>query len=191
MMDMKAQANKNAVASLQAASTPSGCKSCERQGVALYPLRVAAVPSFLVNTRWYPEVPPQDTVLTGGEYKYAPRVLREGYVYVLLDNMVWQGYQVTPQGFLRMFNAFDMPQGSRVEPLSAACLQQHHDIRSSFINIDPRYTQAAVAFSSDPWSPEVLNKYQQAGAPAPRFTKVTISGGGDRHCRRYRAQPDA
>lgn len=32
-MDMKAQVNKNAAASQQAASTPSGCKSCERKGL--------------------------------------------------------------------------------------------------------------------------------------------------------------
>ena len=175
-MDMKAQANKNAAASQQAASTPSGCKSCERQGVAIYPLRVAAVPKFLVNTGWQPAVPQQDAALTGGEFKYALRTVREGYVYVLLNKTVWQGYQVTPEGFLRMFNAYEMPEGGKVEPLSAACLQQNHDIRSSFINIDPVYTEAAVAFSNDPWSPEVLEKYKEAGAPAPRFTALTIIG---------------
>ena len=171
------RANKNAIASQQAACTPSGCKSCERQGVAIYPLRVAAVPKFLVNTGWQPAVPQQDAALTGGEFKYALRTLREGYVYVLLNKTVWQGYQVTPEGFLRMFNAHEMPEGGKAEPLSAACLQQNHDIRSSFINIEPKYTQAAVAFSNDPWPREVLAKYKKAGAPAPRFTQVTIAGG--------------
>lgn len=176
-MDMKAQANRNAAASQQAASTPSGCKSCERKGIALYPLRVAAVPASLVNTGWHPDVPLQETALTGGEFKYALRTLREGYVYVLLDNMVWQGYEVTPQGFLRMFNAKEMPEGGSVDPLSASCRQQDHDIRCSFINIDPRYRHASVAFSADPWSPEVLAKYKQAGAPAPRFMQISISEG--------------
>ena len=176
-MDMKAQANKNAAASQQVASTPSGCKSCERKGVAIYPLRVAAVPASLVNTRWHPAVPHQDTELKGGEFKYALRTLREGYVYVLADKQVWYAYQVTPQGFLRMFNAKEMPEGGKVEPLSAACLQQNHDIRSSFINIDPKHTHAAVAFSNDPWPRDVLAKYKQAGAPAPRFTQLTIADG--------------
>ena len=176
-MDMKAQANKNAAASQQAACTPSGCKSCERQGVAIYPLRVAAVPKSLVNMGWQPVVPQQDTELKGGEFKYALRTLREGYVYMLLDKTIWQGYQVTPEGFLRMFNAHEMPEGGKVEPLSAACLQQNHDIRSSFINIDPVYAEAAVAFSNDPWSPEVLEKYKEAGGQALRFTQVTLSGG--------------
>ncbi|MBS0850123.1 hypothetical protein JK154_17340 [Citrobacter sp. JGM124] len=176
-MDMKAQANKNAAASQQAACTPSGCKSCERKGVAIYPLRVAAVPASLVNTGWYPAVPHQDTELKGGEFKYALRTLREGYVYILADKQVWYAYQVTPQGFLRMFNANEMPEGGNVEPLSTACLQQNHDIRSSFINVDPKYSHVAVAFSNDPWPREVLAKYKQAEAPAPRFTQVTIMGG--------------
>ena len=176
-MDMRAQVNKNAAASQQAASTPSGCKSCERKGVAIYPLRVAAVPASLVNTGWHPAVPHQDVGLKGGEFKYALRTLREGYVYVLADKQVWYAYQVTPQGFLRMFNANEMPEGGKVEPLSAACLQQNHDIRSSFINIDPKHTHAAVAFSNDPWPREVLAKYKQVGARAPRFTQVTIADG--------------
>ena len=176
-MDVKAQANKNAVASQQAAYTPSGCKACERKGIAIYPLRVAAVPVSLVNTGWHPVVPTQDTVLTGGEFKYALRTLREGYVYVLLDNAVWQGYQVTPQGFLRMFNVTEMPEGGHVEALSAACLQQNHDIRSSFINIDPVYRQALVAFSSDPWSKTVLDEYKSGKRPVSRFTPVTIKEG--------------
>ena len=87
-MDMRAQVNKNAAASQQAASTPSGCKSCERKGVAIYPLRVAAVPASLVNTGWHPAVPHQDVGLKGGEFKYALRTLREGYVYVLADKQV-------------------------------------------------------------------------------------------------------
>ncbi|GAB51017.1 hypothetical protein [Atlantibacter hermannii] len=49
-MDMKAQADKNAAASQQAANTPSGCKACQRKGIAIFPLRVAS----LVNTGWQP-----------------------------------------------------------------------------------------------------------------------------------------
>ncbi len=177
MMDMKAQANKNAAASQQAASSPSGCKSCERKGVAIYPLRVAAVPISLVNTGWRPAVPHQDTELKGGEFKYALRTLREGYVYVLLDKKDWLGYQVTPEGFLRLFNAHEMPEGGKVESLSEACRTANHDIRSSFINIDPKYKQAQVAFSSDPWSKTVLDEYKSGKRPASRFTQVEIVGG--------------
>ena len=174
-MNMKAQSDKNIAASQRAAILPSGCKACERQGVAIYPLRVAAVPRRLVSPGWLPAVPEQETVLSGGEFKYALRTLREGYVYILLDNTVWQGYQVTGAGFLRQFDAYDMPQGERVEPLSPACLTHHHDVIASFINIPPGYKEAKVAFSSDPWSRTVLDEYQNATRPDTRFIHLTLA----------------
>jgi len=137
-MSSQSQASQNSAASEQVAGTPSGCKACKREGVAIFPLRVAAVPKPLVNTGWAPSVPKQDSELTGGEYKYALRTLREGYLYVLLDNTYWQGYQVTPEGALRMFNAEEMPEGEKVESLSEACLTQNHEIVAGFINIDPK-----------------------------------------------------
>ena len=89
-MDFRSQMLKNAVASEQATSTPSGCKACQRKGLPIYPLRVAAVPHTLVNTGWRPDVPQQEVELTGSEFKYALRTLRMGYVYVLLDKRIWQ-----------------------------------------------------------------------------------------------------
>ncbi|WP_300000903.1 toxin VasX [uncultured Cedecea sp.] len=77
--------NQYAEASEQAASTPSGCKACQRTGVPVFPLRVAAVPKALVNSGWKPVVPRQNVELAGGEFKYALRTLRMGYLYVLLD----------------------------------------------------------------------------------------------------------
>ncbi|MGF6192078.1 hypothetical protein [Serratia sp. 2723] len=50
------------------------------------------------------------------------------YVYVLLDKKDWLGYQVTPEGFLRLFNAHEMPEGGKVESLSEACRTANHDI---------------------------------------------------------------
>lgn len=176
-MSSQAQASHNATASEQAASTPSGCKACQRKGVAIYPLRVAAVPKSLVTTGWQPAVPTQETALTGGEFKYALRTLREGYVYILLDNTTWQGYQVTAEGALRQFNAYEMPEQGKVESLSAQCLTQNHDIQASFINIDPKHKKAAVAFSSDPWSKTVLKEYQSGKRPVTRFTQLTLAGG--------------
>lgn len=176
-MNTKAQAGNNAAASQQAAGTPSGCKACKREGVALYPLRVSAVPKSLVSAGWQPTVPHQDAELKGGEFKYALRTLRAGYVYVLLDKTIWQGYQVTKEGFLRQFNAYEMPESGAVESLSAACLTQNHDVMASFINIDPKHTQALIAYSSDPWSKTVLNEYKSGKRPVSRFIQVTVSGG--------------
>jgi hypothetical protein len=66
MMGTRDKVGSNAEASQQAAVVPSGCKACKREGVAIYPLRVAAIPQPLVNTGWQPAVPTQDIELTGG-----------------------------------------------------------------------------------------------------------------------------
>ncbi len=175
-MGLKDQLRQNAAASQQATCTPSGCKACQRQGLPIFPLRVAAVPKALVNSGWQPAVPQQDIELTGGEFKYALRTLRMGYLYVLLDKTIWQGYQVTAEGYLRQFNPLAMPEGETVEPLSTACLTHGHDIAASFINIDDtKYQVAWLAFSSDPWSEAVLAEYKSGQRPASRFTQIVLS----------------
>ncbi|AJJ05494.1 MULTISPECIES: T6SS effector BTH_I2691 family protein [Yersinia] len=175
-MGLKDQLRQNAAASQQATCTPSGCKACQRQGLPIFPLRVAAVPKALVSSGWQPTVPQQDIELTGGEFKYALRTLRMGYLYVLLDNSIWQGYQVTAEGYLRQFNPLAMPEGETVAPLSTACLTHGHDIAASFINIDDtKYTLAWLAFSSDPWSETVLAEYKSGQRPASRFTQIVLS----------------
>ncbi len=177
-MGLKDQLRQNAAASQQTTCTPSGCKACQRQGLPIFPLRVAAVPKALVSSGWQPTVPQQDIELTGGEFKYALRTLRMGYLYVLLDKTIWQGYQVTAEGYLRQFNPLAMPEGETVEPLSTACLTHGHDIAASFINIDDtKYQVAWLAFSSDPWSETVLAEYKSGQRPASRFTKITLSNG--------------
>lgn len=178
-MDIKAQAMKNAAAAQQAAATPSGCKSCERKGVPILPLRVAAMLNHTVRTDWHPSVPKQDVELTGGEFKYGLRTLRMGYLYVLLDNTVWEGYEVTAEGYLRYFNAREMPESGTVAPLSRGCRQDNHDIKCSFLHIDNHKDRTVwLAFSSDAWSPEVLKGYQNGDRPDSRFTKLTVSKDG-------------
>ncbi|WP_304466143.1 T6SS effector BTH_I2691 family protein [Erwinia sp. JUb26] len=136
------------------------------------------MPKALLNSGWVPAVPRQEVALTGGEFKYVLRTLRMGYLYVLLDKTVWQGYEVTAEGFLRQFNPLAMPEGDAVMPLSQICLTQGHEIAASFINIDDRkYHEAWIAFSSDPWSEEVLAEYLSGKRPASRFTRITLSNG--------------
>jgi len=178
-MDIKVQANKNAAASQQAAAGPSGCKACERKGVPIIPLRTAVMPGHTVRTDWHPAVPAQGVQLIGGEFKYGLRTLRMGYLYVLLDNSIWEGYEVTPEGFLRYFNASDMPEGGSVASLSSRCLTQNHDIKCSFLHIDNSKERTVwLAFSSDAWSKEVLNGYKNGDRPDSRFTKFTVTKEG-------------
>lgn len=175
-MGFKEQMMKNIEASQQAAATPSGCKACERTGIPVFPLRVAAVPRMLPRSGWKPEVPAQTIALAGGEFKYALRTLRMGYLYVLLDKSVWQAYEVTADGCLRQFNVLAMPEAEMVSPLAEACRTANHDIIASFINLDDKkYQEAWLAFSSDPWTKEVLDGYKNALRPDRRFTKISLS----------------
>ena len=175
-MDIIAQAMKNAAMAQQAASTPSGCKACQRTGVPVLPLRVAAVPDSMVRTDWHPSVPAQNVPLSGKAFKYALRTLRMGYLYVLLDKSVWQAYEVTAAGCMRQFNPYEMPEGDRVDPLSEACRTAGHDVITSFINLDDRcYSEAWLAFSTDPWTKAVLDGYKNGLRPDSRFTRISIA----------------
>jgi len=174
-MELKEQIKLHAAASKQATSIPSGCKACERKGIPIFPLRVAAVPKGLLNSNWQPNVPDQGVDLQGGEFKYALRTLRAGYLYVLLDNVVWQGYEVTDEGHLRQFTPLAMPEGESIRPLTRVCRTQNHEIVAGFINIDEKCQHAALAFSSDPWSKEVLQAYANGKCPETRFTHIDVS----------------
>lgn len=131
---------------------------------------------MLIHSGWRPTVPAQAVELIGGEFKYALRTLRMGYLYVLLDKTVWQAYEVTAAGHLRQFNALAMPEAETVTPLDESCRKAGHDITASFINLDDTlYREAWLAFSSDPWSREVLDGYKNALRPDSRFTKISLA----------------
>ena len=174
-MDIREQAIQNAAAAHQAAGTPSGCKACQRTGIPVFPLRVAVVPGPTVSTHWQPSVPAQGVTLSS-DFKYALRTLRMGYLYVLLDRAVWQAYAVTADGCMRQFNPYEMPESLVVDPLSEACRTVGHDVIASFISLDDkRYSEAWLAFSSDPWSRKVLDGYKNALRPDGRFIKISLA----------------
>ncbi len=137
----------------QAAPNPTGnCSACERKGIPILPLRLAVMPLT-------------DGLKQHGELHHrsiqtALRILRHGYVYVLLDREIWHAYQVTPEGYLRQFNPFSMPR-AKPEPLAPLCVEAGHDLRAAFINVDTAtHKQAWIAFSQDPWPKATLDAYR-------------------------------
>ncbi|WP_240160370.1 toxin VasX [Pseudomonas bharatica] len=104
------------------------CKTCQRWGLPILPLRAAYAPE-----PWQTQARP---VSHGSDVKAVrmvlgqPRILRRGFLYVLLDRKYWQAYQITPEGVLRQFPAFQVPRQEPV-PLSRICFQQDHDIPAS------------------------------------------------------------
>ncbi|MET3654750.1 T6SS effector BTH_I2691 family protein [Dyella japonica] len=150
---------------------PGACRACERKGLPILPLRQAVLPAHKGLA--------QHGTLTNPAVQSSLRTLREGYVYVLLDQKQWQAYQVTPEGYLRQFNPYEMPR-AKPQPLSKACLTAGHDLRASFLNIDTRaHKQAWIAFAQDPWPASVLDAYKSGKTPRAdyrqRFTVVDLA----------------
>ncbi len=164
-------------AARETSPVPDGsCKACERSGTPILPLRWAVV-SKTAGLQALSRLTNSDTQLS-------MRMLRAGYLYVLLDGSVWQAYQVSPEGCLRQFNPYDAPHGDPAA-LPEQCTTQGHDVRSSFIHIDTkRYSQAQVAFANDAWPASVLDAYKKGadavGKPlaagyTERFVTYTLS----------------
>ncbi|WP_155627476.1 T6SS effector BTH_I2691 family protein [Burkholderia cepacia] len=161
----------------QTVPNPTGdCSACQRTGVPILPLRLAVMPVTQGLKR--------HGTLHHASIQTALRVLRQGYVYVLLDEKIWHGYQVTPEGYLRQCNPFAMPR-AKPEPLSKACVDAGHDLRAAFINIDTTaYKQAWIAFAQDPWPKATLDAYRTGkhanGKPLPagyrqRFKVISLA----------------
>ncbi|WP_137927350.1 T6SS effector BTH_I2691 family protein [Cupriavidus sp. 2SB] len=84
------------------------CRFCKPKGYTFLPLRYAVVCNAPAS-QW-PDLAStlgaNVTDKTVGESRYAVRLLREGYLYVLVERKrgpQWQGYAVTPGGMLAQF----------------------------------------------------------------------------------------
>jgi hypothetical protein len=143
---------------------PGTCKACGRTGIPVLPLRYAPTPAIGAKYNRGTEAQFRDNNV---------RVLRQGYVYALLDRKVWQAYQVTPEGALRQFDPLQPPAGP-VQSLSKACISEDHDVAASFINIDSRHSVVQIAFANDAWPKKVLDDYRAGKAPMTRFSTYNI-----------------
>jgi hypothetical protein len=144
---------------------PQGsCKACERTGIPILLLREAAIPKTPALHK--------HGALTHPGLQQSLRVLRSGYVYVLLDGNVWQAYEVTEAGHLRLFDPYEMGRDAP-EPLSERCVQHAHDLPASFIGIDvDKYKTAWIAYAQDPWPTAVLDAYKSGAMPAAQARKT-------------------
>lgn len=137
------------------------CATCQRSGLPILPLRAAYAPQ-----PWHTRLLP----LTRGSEVEAvpmrldqPRILRQGYLYVLLDHREWQAYEISAEGALSRFRPYQMPR-EEPRPLCEACIREDHDMPAAFINIDTRkYSTAWLAIANDPWPEAVLDSYLRGG----------------------------
>ncbi|WP_286890157.1 T6SS effector BTH_I2691 family protein [Achromobacter sp. UBA2119] len=166
-----------------AAPNPTdACKACERTGLPILPLRAAYAPAPGQTCRLQPAG--SNAPATVQMRLDQPRILRQGYLYVLLDEMEWQAYEVTPEGALRQFRPYQVPR-DEPSPLSKDCVNKDHDVPASFINIDAgKFSTAWIAIANDPWPESVLNQYLCGNAadgtdPKKRCYKLDLKSARD------------
>jgi hypothetical protein len=169
----------NLTTCLYAACAESGpslvtCRVCQRKGLPILVLREALVPK---PASWLdPPKPLADPAIP--DMQKGCRILRAGYLYVLLDHSFWQAYQISPDGYLRPFNPYAPPLADG-QPLARACVQSDHDMPASLLNLDvDTYHTAALAFSDDPWPVSVLDHYK-SGCNVARLQTIDLATARD------------
>ena len=171
------------------------CPVCERKGIPVFLLRQAVIKlapfegaksdldyqslaNYAQKINFKNRMPDEQLK----DYGYILRTLRNGYVYVMqqkgddINTRMLEAYECI-DGALRLKDAYSLS-GTEPRPLSKACYNACHSIPASFINLDDRvYTNAWVAYVSQPWSSETINQYikEQDKLALSRFTHIDIT----------------
>jgi hypothetical protein len=146
-----------------------GCKFCDKEGLLILPLRYAAVVGEAKALADIPALPGtlaatvKDLPLTHG--KYAPRMMREGYIYVLIDRdgvQYWEAYMVIEDAFLYKFDPKEPP---TVE-VDFTCDRSVCGIDASCIAIDKvdKVNKIYFLFTPSPMTVAKLDDYKDKAA---------------------------
>lgn len=158
-----------------------GCGTCQRGGMPFFLVRQSVInPKVYHSINWSESVPnlkgrQPSAALT--QHKYALRMLRKGYVYVLMEqngNRKLLGYEVTSKGALRHRSIAHMKK-YEIEDLAESCTAINHYIPAIFANIDVLNATVWIAYSRRAWSRTTEDYYRSVEADLRRFTKVTIN----------------
>jgi hypothetical protein len=140
------------------------CKFCDKKGMLILPLRYAVIVGDTIPAN-LPTLPPSlgDRVseIALNQAKYVPRLLRKGFVYVLIRRagiMYWEGYVVTNDAFLYKFPISAPPQ----TPIDFSCNHNTCGIDASMISIDkPEHVEKIyMIFTPSAMTSERLEKYR-------------------------------
>jgi hypothetical protein len=170
------------------------CLACERTGLPVFLLRQAVIKTKFNKIKQvnqtYQELANYTKTLDFKHrmpdeeleyYDYVLRTLRNGYVYVMqqqgenIESRILHVYECI-DGALRLKNFLELT-NTEPRPISKACKNACHNIPASFINLNNRdFTQAWVAYSSQPWPKKTLDDYlkEQDSQVLSRFTKIDI-----------------
>lgn len=142
------------------------CKFCDKEGLLILPLRYSAVTGNDIGDpklALLPALPPtlgenvSDIALSGA--KYAPRMLRPGYLYVLIKRsglLYWEGYFVMDNAYLYKF-PIDLPPPSSA---SFSCDPGSCGIDASMISIPKveSVEEIFLLFTPSPMTPRKLRE---------------------------------
>ncbi|OCG29334.1 hypothetical protein A9G45_02000 [Gilliamella sp. HK2] len=163
------------------AMADGGCGTCQRNGMPFFLVRQSVInPNAYHGIDWsknVPELTDRRPNVTLTKHKYALRMLRKGYVYVLMEqngNRKLLGYEVTSKGALRHRSIYHMKK-YEIEDLAEKCTEQNHNIPAIFANIDVLNATVWIAYSRRAWSKDIEDYYRSPDADLRRFTKVTIN----------------
>ncbi|MCO6557784.1 MAG: hypothetical protein J6577_11220, partial [Gilliamella sp.] len=163
------------------AMADGGCGTCQRNGMPFFLVRQSVInPNAYHGIDWSENVPKladrrPNVALT--KHKYALRMLRKGYVYVLMEqNGIRKllGYEVTSKGALRHRSIYHMKK-YEIEDLAEKCTEKNHNIPAIFANIDVLNATVWIAYSRRAWSKDIEDYYRSPDADLRRFTQVTIN----------------
>ncbi|CAI3807246.1 hypothetical protein GLGCALEP_04565 [Pseudomonas sp. MM221] len=163
-------------------NTYGSCNACERSGLPIMLLREAYAPR--PDTGLPYRLADDSEIIFHPMHTDQLRLLRQGYVYVLLDQEIWQAYAVAAEGTLQRFPVSQIPLGPP-RSLPKVCATEGHDVIASFININTLlYRKAWIAFANDPWPLAVLDRYRKGiadGDPGTlaRFVEVDLETARD------------
>lgn len=174
---------QNLKAAAQAASLSSECNVCKRKGLPIFLLRYAVLSNEFIHHD-FPTLKtlPRCNHLQLEKHFYVTRILRTGYVYVLVQLKnepsvkIWLAYEVTPAGSLRQFDPYSIPVMPPKELDEYRCIANNDNVPGSFINLDDeKYSEAWIAFSDISWDEQTLFSYEQNHVDLQRFSHVVLA----------------
>lgn len=138
------------------------CEQCSANGISLFPMRIG----YMINEN--------------KKLHYNPRLIREGYIYILDDKGKWYGYVVTKGRYLEEFNVNSVEKKFDLPYIDSTCHKGNNcSSLLSFIRIpnpNNKIKTLWVAYSPVKWTKKILSLHKKDNdAKSKNMVKVPVS----------------
>lgn len=138
------------------------CEQCLASGISLFPMRIG----YMINEN--------------KKLHYNPRLIREGYIYILDDIGKWYGYVVTKGRYLEEFNVNSVEKKFDLPYIDSTCNKGNNcSALLSFIRIpnpNNKIKTLWVAYSPVKWTKKILSLHKKNNdAKSKNMVKVPVS----------------